>query len=92
MMIHSTYLLVKKFDADQLIIAHDQGSSWRKKIYPEYKAPRAKGREESPIDFKIFFKVMDEFIADFKKAIPNVYFYIMIHMKLTISLVYYLKN
>ena len=74
MMLHSTYLLVRKFDTEQLLMLHDEGSSWRKKVYSEYKAPRAAGRDASPIDFDAFWKVMDEWIADFKEALPNVYF------------------
>ena len=74
MMLHSTYLLVRKFEPEQLIICHDEGSSWRKKVYSEYKATRKTGREASTVDFAAFWPVMDEWIEGFKKALPNVYF------------------
>lgn len=74
LMLNSFFYSVKKFKPDQLIIAIDQGSSWRKTLYKDYKAGRAEGREESAIDFEKFFKVCEDFITGLEKTLTNVYF------------------
>lgn len=74
LMVNGIYNLVKKFKPDQMIIATDKGGSWRKNVYPEYKAQRKTGRDESPIDFVQFFKVANEFYDSIKKVFSNVYF------------------
>lgn len=53
----------KKFDCDEIIICAD-ARSWRRDIFPHYKAARQKGRESSPYDwpkvFNLFNTVLDE--------------------------------
>ena len=43
----------------QMIIACDGGSNWRKKVYPHYKAHRKKNRDDSGLDWKEFFRILD---------------------------------
>lgn len=57
----------------KIIIAVDERNSWRKKVYLGYKENRAKSREDSLVDFKTFFPIMNEFINNLKKMFPNVY-------------------
>ena len=69
--LHST---VKRFSPDHLIIAIDQGKSWRKKLYPDYKGGRKEGRDESPIDFDAFFAVVEELLVGLQAALTSAYF------------------
>lgn len=42
----------------QMVLACDQ-SSWRKEVYPQYKAKRKSNRDESPLDWGHFFKLIN---------------------------------
>jgi hypothetical protein len=44
----------------ELIICADSRHSWRKDIFPHYKAHRKAAREESDIDFQIVFNILRE--------------------------------
>jgi len=46
-------------DYGRMILCCDGGSVWRKKIFPEYKASRAKGREESSMDWNEVFRILN---------------------------------
>lgn len=65
---------VKKFDADHIVIALE-GRSWRKDLYPAYKAQRKLKEvlktEKEILDDKKYFSAMDEF-ADFLENKTNV--------------------
>jgi len=63
--------LKKKFEVtgEDIIICTDS-QSWRKKIFPNYKAARKRHREESGIDFEFLFKVIDEFYNELKDTFP----------------------
>ena len=65
--------IAKDFKPDQFIIAVDEGSSWRKEVYPDYKGQRKDNRKESAIDFEKFFPVMEEYISILKELLTNVY-------------------
>lgn len=64
----------QKFNADHVVVALE-GRSWRKDIFPEYKAQRkikdALKSEKEIIDDKKYFKAMDEF-AEFLENKTNV--------------------
>lgn len=62
---------VEKFNPTDLIITFDSKESWRKKIYPDYKANRKAARDASKVDFKKFFAILQPFIEDLQKAFPN---------------------
>jgi 5'-3' exonuclease len=63
--------VVEKFNPTRLIIVFDSKGSWRKGFYSEYKANRKDAREESDIDFKEFFKVLEPFLDDLIEVFPN---------------------
>tara|TARA_R110001606_G_scaffold14319_2_gene60684 strand:+ start:23345 stop:24298 length:954 start_codon:yes stop_codon:yes gene_type:complete len=73
MMTYGLLKIVKQFKPDQFIIAVDQGSSWRKKIYPDYKGTRKSNRDGSGINFDIFFPILTDYIESLKELLPNVY-------------------
>ena len=53
-----------------VIICADGGNSWRKQAFPLYKASRKKNRDESPVDWKFVFEVMNETLNDLKEHFP----------------------
>lgn len=65
MILNSLRMYNKKYKAEygEMVIACDH-SSWRKQVFPYYKAKRAKGRAESPLDWNQLFdwltKIRDE--------------------------------
>lgn len=73
MMTYGLLKIVKQFKPDQFIIAVDEGSSWRKKVYPEYKGKRKANRDGSGINFDKFFPVLTEYIESLRVLLPNVY-------------------
>lgn len=73
LMLQSIYNAVKKFKPSRLIFALDQGDSWRKSYYSDYKEQRKAGRDESPIDFDKFFPIVNEFFDAFKTTFSNTY-------------------
>jgi len=54
----------------ELVIVADAGGNWRKEIYPEYKASRAKNREESKIDWNEAFRIINMVLAEIKEHMP----------------------
>lgn len=42
----------------EIIICCDAGNNWRKRVYAYYKAKRAQGRAESPLDWKMIFETL----------------------------------
>ena len=72
--------LKKKFEvvSSDIIICIDS-SSWRKKIFPHYKAARKKHREESEVDYELLFKTVDEFYTELKDTFP---FFVLKHEQL----------
>lgn len=53
----------------ELIIACDRGS-WRKGVYPYYKANRAKAKSESDLDWRAIFEVFNKVRDDLKEHFP----------------------
>lgn len=74
MMLFSTLNYINRFSPDRVIFAMDSRDNWRKLVYPLYKNGRAKGREESVIDFKAFFPVNEEFYNALKENLGPIYF------------------
>lgn len=65
---------IKQFEPDRCIMAIDDKYSWRKSIYPEYKAHRKKARAKSPVDFDSFHPVLDEYMEQLKTVFSNIHF------------------
>lgn len=64
---------IKDLSPDRVICVQDS-ESWRKDIYPEYKANRAAKREQSVVNFDIFFPVVEKFFTDIAEAFKNIPF------------------
>jgi 5'-3' exonuclease len=62
-MINTIKSLAKSYDASDIVVAGDWGSSWRKEIYPEYKGNREEKRnqqtEEERKDFEDFLEELN---------------------------------
>lgn len=54
----------------EMVIACDDTGSWRKQIFPYYKANRKKNREESEIDWPALFQVLDKVKGELKECFP----------------------
>jgi len=54
----------------QMIIACDDRRSWRKELFPYYKANRHKDREESEIDWNTVFEVLNKVRDELKEYFP----------------------
>lgn len=58
----------KKFG--EVVIVADGGDNWRKKVYPEYKASRKTGREESTIDWDEAFRIIQLVLDELRENFP----------------------
>lgn len=54
----------------ELVLACDGPNNWRKTFYPEYKANRRKGREESTFDWAAAFTIMNNVREEIKENFP----------------------
>lgn len=52
-----------------MVLACD-GGSWRKTFYPEYKAARRKNREESDLDWKEIFRIINKVKDEISEYLP----------------------
>ena len=53
-----------------LVICCDCPNIWRKQVYPYYKAMRAKGRAESPLDWEMIFETMASLRDEIDQFMP----------------------
>lgn len=62
----------KKFSKDygNVLIACDSRHYWRKDVFPQYKANRAKNRTESDLDWDFIFEVLNEVKQTLKDVFP----------------------
>lgn len=69
----------KKFESQygEMVIATDGRRSWRKDIYPHYKANRKKSRENSDIDWSLIFNNLNSVRDELKEFFP----YRVIHLE-----------
>jgi hypothetical protein len=68
-----------KDEYGQVVLACDGGNSWRKGIFPQYKAHRKKAREESKMDWKLFFELLNMIREEIKENFP----YKVVHLDRT---------
>lgn len=54
----------------EMVICCDSSHSWRKDIFPYYKAHRAKLRAQSEIDWKLVFRVFEQLREELKEFFP----------------------
>jgi 5'-3' exonuclease len=55
-----------------LVLACDQRKSWRKDIYPYYKANRKKYRDESKLDWNHIYYIIDIIIKELREYFPYI--------------------
>jgi hypothetical protein len=55
-----------------VIIACDQGTSWRKLAFEYYKGARKATRDAFKLDWVTFFKFLDELISELKESFPYI--------------------
>lgn len=65
--------VIKDNNPDRVIVVEDS-ESWRKEIYPDYKANRVAKREKSIVNFDVFFPVFTEFLGTLQKCFGNIQF------------------
>ena len=72
MILNSLRMYNVKFRQDygQMVIACDGGGTWRKELYPHYKANRKKNREESGVDWKEFFRILNTVRDEIREHLP----------------------
>jgi hypothetical protein len=71
MMLNSLRMYNKKFRKEygQMVLACDS-SSWRKEYFPQYKANRRKGRDESDFDWAEAFRIMHLVTDEIRENFP----------------------
>jgi len=67
LMLNTIIGAMKKFNADEVVLAIDDVRNWRKKVYKEYKGNRKKVRDSQDFDWKAFFKYYQEFLEELKR-------------------------
>lgn len=68
MILNSIRMYNQKFKKDygKVIIASDGAMSWRRKYFPNYKASRRKGREESDVNWDEIFRILNLVFEELK--------------------------
>ena len=65
------YWYMKKFkNIDEVVLAIDSKSSWRKKYFPRYKAHRQKTKDKFNIDWQEYNDVASDYIEEIRKYLP----------------------
>ena len=79
MILNTIRMYSHKFKGEygEIVIACDGGKSWRKGVFPQYKAHRKKAREESGMDWNLFFEYLNQIRDEIKENFP----YKVIHLE-----------
>lgn len=79
MILNTIRMYSHKFKGEygDIVIACDGGNSWRKGVFPQYKAHRKKAREESGMDWNLFFQYLNQIREEIKENFP----YKVIHLQ-----------
>lgn len=79
MILNTIRMYSHKFKGEygEVVIACDGGKSWRKGYFPQYKAHRKKAREESGMDWNLFFQYLNQIREEIKQNFP----YKVIHLE-----------
>ena len=73
--LNGIFQYIEKFKADEVIIAVDSRTNWRKQIFPYYKSHRKLLRDKIDksddwFNFKEYFKIYSDFLEEIKKNLP----------------------
>jgi hypothetical protein len=79
MILNTIRMYSHKYKAEygEIVIACDGGNSWRKGFFPPYKAHRKKAREDSGMDWNLFFTYLNQIREEIKENFP----YKVIHLQ-----------
>ena len=74
MIINSLRLYNQKFKREygQMIICVDSKNTWRKAVFPHYKAKRHEAKEQSSTDWNVVYSSLNGMIKDLKEYFPYV--------------------
>lgn len=72
LVLNSIRMYNKKYrdEYGQVVIAVDGANSWRKGVFPQYKAHRKKNREASSMDWEKFFEILNIVREEIKENFP----------------------
>ena len=72
MILNSLRMYRKKYanEFGELIICCDGSLSWRREVFPHYKAGRKTGREASPLNWSQIFGCFDQMLKELKETFP----------------------
>lgn len=72
MILNSLRMYNLKFRAEygEMILACDGGNTWRKQMYPQYKANRKKNRDQSSVDWPEFFRILSAVRDEIRENLP----------------------
>lgn len=72
MILNSLRMYNLKFRAEYggMILACDGGNTWRKQMYPQYKANRKKNRDQSSVDWPEFFRILSAVRDEIRENLP----------------------
>lgn len=72
MILNSIRMYNKKYREEygQMVIACDGANSWRKRVFPQYKAHRKKARAESSMDWELFFTYLNQIREEIQTNFP----------------------
>jgi hypothetical protein len=79
MILNTIRMYSHKFKGEygEIVLACDGGKSWRKGVFPQYKAHRKKAREDSGMDWNLFFQYLNQIREEIKENFP----YKVIHLE-----------
>lgn len=79
MILNTIRMYSHKFKSEygEIVLACDGGKSWRKGYFPQYKAHRKKAREDSGMDWNLFFQYLNQIREEIKENFP----YKVIHLE-----------
>lgn len=73
---HTVFNMIRRYNLEhrdeygQLVICFDNTDNWRKDTYPQYKANRKKGRDESDMNWKAIFEIIGQTKQELKEYSP----------------------
>jgi len=73
LLINSLFNAIRNNKPSRVILAIDEGGSWRKEVYSLYKANRKEARDAAIVDFEAFWPVFNKFLDEMKQTFKNLY-------------------
>ena len=72
MILNSLRMYRTRFSSEygELVLCHDSRHYWRRDYFPEYKANRKKGREESPLNWDAIFQCLNAIKEEIRTNMP----------------------